>query len=411
MSTQFSIVATKQSPGAEKLELLSRLCAVGIAFSLPISTTMTDVFFVAAVVLNLLAGNWREKIHVVTHTRITLIFLLFFLMFIIGTTYSVVSFHEAFGMASKYDKFLWGALLIPLFLEARWRRYAIYAFALAMIITLVLSYIKFVIRFSWKLDFGAASVFKDHIQTNFLMAFMTYLTAWFAVNNPRYRWPCVVLIIALAINTLFMSQGRSGYFIFVALMALLLWQTLRWRGVFYAIIGAIILVSAAYTFSSSFKGRINEIASDIKLYQQGNPYSSVGRRMSYSHHSLDLVKQHPIIGTGTGSFAYDYANIKPTPEILTVNPHNEYLNIGVQFGLIGIALLLFMFYVHWSDSRKLPQDMRWLTQAVLVAIAFGSLANSWLMDTTEGHFYTFFVALTFASLWEQSKSNSPKLKS
>lgn len=411
MPTQFSIAEFRQSSIAEKLELLSRICAVGIAFSLPISTTMTDVFFVAAVVLNLLAGNWREKFHIITHTRITLVFLLFFLMFIIGITYSVAPHHDAISMASKYDKFLLGAFLIPLFIDARWRRNAIYAFALAMIITLILSYIKFVVKFSWKLDFGAASVFKDHIQTNFLMAFMAYLVAWFAINNPRYRWPCVILLIAVIINTLFLSQGRSGYFVFVALMALLLWQTLRWRGLFYAVVAGLILGIAAYTFSSSFKDRINEIASDVQLYQQGNPFSSVGRRMSYSENSLNLIKAHPIIGTGTGSFAYDYANIQPTPEILTVNPHNEYLNIGVQFGLIGLALLIFMFYVHWSDSRKLPQDMRWLTQAVLVAIAFGSLANSWLMDTTEGHFYTFFVALTFASLWQGRKLNSTAPKS
>lgn len=405
MSTQFSLVE-QRSPFAEKLELLSRLCAIGIAFALPISTTMTDILFVAAVALTILAGSWQEKLHIIIHTRIIFVFLLFFLMFVIGTVYSVAPHHQALDMASKYDKFLLGAFLTPLFVDVRWRRYAIYAFALAMIVTLILSYIKFMIGFSWKFDFGAASVFKDHIQTNFLMAFMAYLTAWFAVNKPRYRWFCVLLILALVINILFLSQGRSGYFVFVALMALLLWQTLRWRGLLYALIGSLILIIAAYSFSPSFKQRINEITSDMQLYHQGNPDSSVGRRMSYTHNSLKLVAQHPIIGTGTGSFAHDYANIKPTPAILTVNPHNEYLNITVQFGLIGLALLIFMFYVHAADSRKLPQDMRWLTQAVLLSIALGSFANSWLMDTTEGHFYTFFVALTFASLWQRDKSTT-----
>ena len=138
-------------------------------------------------------------------------------------------------------------------------------------------------------------------------------------------------------------------------------------------------------------------------YKQGNFATSVGLRLEFYHNSFKLFKEHPWIGTGTGSFAQDYLAVAENKQFATQNPHNEYLNIAVQFGLLGMVILLSLFIVHAWASFRLQGIRQYFAQAVLVSIAVGSLFNSWLMDVTQGCFYVIFTALLFAGLSYKSE--------
>jgi O-antigen ligase len=77
----------------------------------------------------------------------------------------------------------------------------------------------------------------------------------------------------------------------------------------------------------------------------------------------------------------------------TDNPHNEYLFITVQSGLVGgglfIALLLSLLF----HSARLPSPRRYLLQGVVVAMAVGCLMNSFLFDSHQGHFFAIIAAV------------------
>jgi len=184
--------------------------------------------------------------------------------------------------------------------------------------------------------------------------------------------------------------------IFAALVAIFFMQMFRWKGVIIAMIILPLLFLSAYYSSITFKVYVSAIVTDIQAYRQHNEISSVGERYNFSKNSLELIAKRPLLGYGTGSFKYAYTTLKPTPVTLTNNPHNEYMHIGVQFGVLGILLLCFMFGFQFWQSRYLPQDMRFLAQAIILAIAIGSLANSWLLDSVEGNLYVYFIALCFA---------------
>lgn len=126
---------------------------------------------------------------------------------------------------------------------------------------------------------------------------------------------------------------------------------------------------------ANFKERFNLVHSEISQYKQGSFATSVGLRLEFSHNSFELLKKHPWLGTGTGSFAQDYLSVSPHKQFATQNPHNEYLNIAVQFGLLGIVILLTLFFVHAWASFRLQGLHQYFAQAVLVCIAVGSLFN------------------------------------
>ena len=92
----------------------------------------------------------------------------------------------------------------------------------------------------------------------------------------------------------------------------------------------------------------------------------------------------------------------------TRNPHNEYLLIAVQVGLVGLGLLLYLFYRQWRLAKMLPSSLeRSLAHGLLLAIMSGCLFNSLLLDHTEGMLYGWMSGLLYAGLKSNSQNNSP----
>jgi len=383
------------------VQRLTQLLVVLTTFTLPVSTTVTNVLFPLAALLSVFSEPLHEKWLRAKRNPVTLSMLGFFLVYLIGTIYTTAPGTSVLHQLSKASCFLFAVLLIPALQDSRWRRYAIDAFLLSMVITLTLSYIKFFfINDLFHTRFDGSSVFKDHIIQNFFMAFSTFIFAYRWIHKYRFRWVYGVLTLAATYNVFFMSMGRTGYFIFASLLIFTFAYYLRWRGFIYAVTTVALLFSLA-SLSNGFRHRMASASNNIHQYVKGHGYNSLGIRIQSIENAIDLYRQKPLIGHGTGSYATAYAKL-PQEKIKTtgimVNSYNAYLNIAVQFGIPGITLLLLMFFMQWRYSFQLAKDMRYLVQTLLIGMMLGCLANPWLEDTTELHLYVIFIAISFASL-------------
>ena len=107
-----------------------------------------------------------------------------------------------------------------------------------------------------------------------------------------------------------------------------------------------------------------------------------------------------MFGVGTGGFADAFAKqVQGTEVMQTRNPHNEYLMVSAQTGLIGLVFMLYLFYTQWRCAplldRPFTQDAaRGLVLAYLVNCSF----NSALMDHADGLFFAFMTAALYADL-------------
>lgn len=390
-------------------DLASKICAVMVAPAIAISTAATVVLFPLVNVFSLAAGNWREKFNLIVRNPVAIMFLIFYGMFLVGIVYSTASWSDIFIVLRKYDKFLLGIMFFPLFAEERWRNYAINAFMIGISVLLLASYLRAI---GW-LHYGAKEVvemFKHSIEFNFLMAFASYVCLLKITSSKKYRFMWVTFFIIIVHTILFRSVGRSGYFVFIGLMGLFFVQKFSWRGLILAIIGSTVLFGLAFNFSPTFNQRIKAIFSDAKGYSQTSN-TSVGSRMEFVENSVKLVTLHPLLGTGTGSFVKEYA-AGSTDALATRNPHNEYLHVMVQFGFVGLAILLFFFGVPLWYSKFLPENQKYIARGAIVGIMLGCFANSWLLDVTEGHFYAYFIALALAALPEsimRKNTSTPKV--
>ncbi|MFZ0218980.1 MAG: O-antigen ligase family protein [Candidatus Aquirickettsiella sp.] len=402
-----AVLLSSSRPLRNYFQRLSQIFAVLTAFVLPLSTAALMIFFTATVLCCLLAGDCYEKYLILRYNPMALMFILFFALFFFGFSYTSVQWPIAFHTLIKYSKFLLGFFLFSTFRHEKTANIAFFAFLLAATLTLLFSFIKFFSHLDLLHRFVSDSgVFKDHIFTGFLLAFTSYCFAVFAFSIKKsWRYLFILLFLVAAYNVLFINLSRSGYVVLFSLLLLLAWQKFSGKGLFAGLLIAVFLCGGLLFLPANFKERFNLAHSEIIQYKNGSFDTSVGLRLEFYNNSLKLLKEHPWIGTGTGSFAQDYLAVAQDKHFATQNPHNEYLNIAVQFGLLGVVVLLGMFIVHAWTSLRLQGMRQHFAQAILVSIAVGSLFNSWLMDVTQGCFYVFFTALLFAGLPYKSKDN------
>jgi O-antigen ligase len=195
-----------------------------------------------------------------------------------------------------------------------------------------------------------------------------------------------------------MVIGRTGYVVLGLLLGYLVTTYARtWKSYAVAGVAAVALAAAAYSVSGNLQERTGEIVRDLQQWTPGAAdKTSVGQRLEYSLTSLRIIAEHPLTGVGAGSFEQAYAKAT-TSELVTRNPHNDYMMIGAQTGVPGIVLLLALYVLLWRDAAHLGSRLnRDLVRGVVLTLAVGGLFNSLLLDHAEGLFFAWFVALAYA---------------
>ena len=387
-----------------RLDFIRRNVAILIGVSIPISIALSNILIALALLLLLLGEHGKKNIKSVCVNPIVVLAIILFGVQILGMTYTPVPIHEAGDMLNNYRVLL----LIPLFMllfRNEDPRLGVFGFMAAMGVTLLLSYL--VALTGWNIGKGTANnpfIFKSHITQGMLMALATYFLAIHCIRLPRWRWICAIGVLLAVYNIVFMTQGRSGYLALIALILLFFYQLYRYRGLALGAMVVVCLGLLAYASSDIVQKRIHEISTDMAEYQQGDISTSIALRLTFLKSSLTLVAQNPILGAGTGSFAYQYERLlkekgmaNPHSEY-SANPHNEYLTMAVQWGLVGTGLFIYLLYRMWRLSSRLGTDRALAAQAVVVTIAAGCMINSLLLDFTEGHLFAYLTGALYAGL-------------
>jgi hypothetical protein len=134
---------------------------------------------------------------------------------------------------------------------------------------------------------------------------------------------------------------------------------------------------------------------DYRYYKTDEHVTSIGLRLEFWQKSLRFISEAPVIGHGTGSmrglFERAATNQEPKDPVIA-NPHNQTLNIAVQWGMVGVILLYAMWLVHLLLFRG-EGLVAWIGLLVVVQNIFTSLFNSHLFDFHEGWMYVLGVGV------------------
>lgn len=401
-----SIAYGAVSRGAEKA---ARWAAVALGFSIPISVALDSVLALVILLAWLLAFGSPGKAGAIRSNLVAWLSISLFGLYLAGCVYSIGNQEDILNSLGKAARLMFIPLLIVVFQDADTRRRAWYGFIGAMLVTLALSYLLWLgLLHQGELIKGDAAnpvIFKLHITHNLFMAFTAFACAVQAryAGTTRRRSIWAVLALLAAFNVLFMVQGRTGYLVLLALLVYLGIAWLRWRGVAVALAAIGVLAALAYALpSSSLHQRAALAFHEFSASQSGavaDPGSSIGLRMEFYRNTLEIVRQHPLLGVGTGGFRQAYAEqVRDTGRMATHNPHNEYLMVAAQLGLVGLLLLFVLFAVQWHAAARLPSVReQMLARGMVLSVVVASAVSSTLIDHAEGWFYVWMSGLLFAA--------------
>ncbi|MCX7174781.1 MAG: O-antigen ligase family protein [Proteobacteria bacterium] len=386
--------------------------AILLGFAIPISTAASNTLLAMVVVLFVVSGDYRYKFRTIADNPVSLAILLFCAVTALGCAYGLGSATDKLHYLGKYLTLLLVPLLLPLFANRVDRLRALVAFGAAMLLTLALSYS---IRFDWlpagiralvdsrdPVMWGAGNpvVFKLHITHGFLMAIAAFLLMIAArqVSRPRLRWTCMAFSFLAACNVLLMVKGRTGFVVLAVLGTYLVFRRFGRKGIIIAALGFALMVSAAYQWSSSFHARMQETISEAGAWREGKgDQTATGLRLDYYSNTLAIIRDQPWLGVGTGGFERAYGErIQNTQMLPSNNPHNQYLLIAAQLGLVGLAALIFLYLTYWRQAGGLTPSFQQIAHGVLLAMLVGNLFNSFMLDFTERIFFAWISGVLFA---------------
>jgi O-antigen ligase len=313
-----------------------------------------------------------------------------------AVSYSPVPLNDSLSFFKKYRELLFFAMVVSLFKNnANAAELAESSFVAGCIVLLVVSYAIFFSLIPSE-RFGHSVVY--HITHSLFMAVLAFWSLQRSFDSQQYRYLWLALFLLATINLLYIAPGRTGMLIYFTLIILTFFQRLSWRKSLAAMIVAALVVGITFFTSSNFSTRVKEAVDEIKSYQAESSRTSLGMRFDWWLNSVELIKEKPAFGHGTGSFkAVQTALISGSDTQITDNPHNEYLLIGVQTGLFGLLLFLALLVTQFFASFQLDPQRRYILQGVVVAMAVGCLRNSFLFDSHPGHFYGILSAILMRS--------------
>ena len=206
------------------------------------------------------------------------------------------------------------------------------------------------------------------------------------------------LLAAGFIGTMtFIVASRSAMVTMPIMLAAVALLHMRLRTTLIIVGSMAALVGVLWMTTTDVRWSPKRLLRDYQLYKTQESVTSIGLRLEFWKKSLRFFSEAPVIGHVTGSLrplferaAADY--VDPAQKGIISNPHNQTLNIAVQWGTVGVILLYAMWLVHLLLFRG-QGFVAWIGLLVVVQNMSTSLFNSHLFDFHEGWMYVLGVGV------------------
>ena len=197
---------------------------------------------------------------------------------------------------------------------------------------------------------------------DFANLLVLFIPALFFMAKQQWqdRWVSVVFMAGCicSVAALFLTQTRGAWLSLcvMVLISALIAKEYR-RQIFKIIAVGLTGIVLMFAMSASFYARVNSI------FDPNN--SSNKERIMIYESSINMIKDYPVAGVGLDNFKPVYNEIYVNPESrlgprfnkVTIHPHNNFLMIATEGGLIGFlayvvlyASLLYLLYKKLKDG-------------------------------------------------------------
>ena len=381
----------------------SDIVAVLIALSLPWSTSLVGIFGVVFVLTMAPTIEWRAFLDSLRRPVSALPIALFALA-VVGTLWSDAPWGARFYAIGPLAKLLVLPLLVYHFERSARGMWVFTAFLISCVLMMLMSWLVLLYPgLAHKQIKAERGIFvKNYIDQSQEFALCAIVLAYPLVTLLRNgkTWQALLLAAIAAsfvLNMAFVIVSRTAMVTLPVMLAVFALLHLK-RRTSLMIFGAMIVVAGlAWTVSPQLRQTADTFVSDYQVYKSTNAKTSIGLRLEYWRKSLIFFVEAPVIGHGTGATngLFERAAVGTddfAAGVVINNPHNQTLNVAVQWGCVGIVVLYALWLVHLLLFRG-EGLVAWIGLMVVLQNIFSSLFNSHLFDFHEGWMYVLGVGV------------------
>jgi len=423
-------------------------------FFLPISPSISSIIIFLLFLLFFFSKNKISRIKKVFKQDISKEIILFFLFIIISSLW-FKKFNDIIDLNSSFIYELnkiWLLLICPfLFLfnfENKIKKRAKNAFILGLLTTALFSFINYIFpyqNFLFKTghynDKFYLQGFIDHSDLSIFFCFGIFLVLNEMIKRNKINYKLCALII-IFITFLLNSYGRTGIICFLILFPLFIYLKYSWnKNLLIIKFFTLLILILSFIFSESLSTRFSNTITELndiiygvsieeKIYRHamymakkdpskksiefweerilneknkdGEPIwlnhvknsnnhkkTSIGKRIYLWKNYVQEISNHKILGHGLGS-----VNDLKKQTSISLNPHNYYLFILKEGGIIGLLLLVNIFY---SMIKKYINNREKVLKIIFpLLLLFALFINDYLFIYNTLAFFGFFSFIIYS---------------
>lgn len=390
-----------------------------LAFLAPLSWKMSRFLIILIILSKLLQFDYNKFFKHIKLSKALMVLLVFLSYQFITLFWTQSTYQEAHDFIRGY--LLW--LAIPVLastLNLKQIKKIITVFLIGMSISEIIAYGMY-FGF-WTIDGRGAdypSPFMHHTSYSIFMAFtaIILLNRLYANSYNLKEKLFMGIFFLTVVGNLFISQGRIGQLTLAItiIIAGVLHFKFRVKTLLVSMLIVVSLFSLAYQASPMFQDRVKMANHDIQKIKEGNFNSSWGIRVAYIVLGSHIIKENPVFGVGLEDTKDEgLSALKGNPynfeqEVIdfmeiSFHFHNQYLMTALQGGIIGLILLLAMFYF----LLKLPISNPGLKRLNILFVSvfiIASVSDPFIMYEQTRVLFILFSSLFIAASLQKQKAD------
>ena len=319
----------------------------------------------------------------------------------------------------KINKFYLLPILFFAFIRAEYFKYYVLAFILGAIVNFIWTYLMF---FNI-IDNHYSNLIIYQSEHAFLI-FLTIISLFYRLvkyeDKLVYKILIIFIILLLSSNVFFFLFTQVVSYVIVLFVAFiyLYRKDIVKILIFSLTFLSIFLIGINFLFPTVKYQLLHELDGVQKAIQKQDFTNSMSARLGVAYYSLQVIEDSPIFGYGTGDHAYEVKKAINNSELKNIDSksydiligtlitgkhvtlHNTFLQVLVQYGIIGLLIFLNIFYQILKFTRG-ETNIYSLLIVSSVTIAFLQFLSGW--DFQFGNLAQIFIITICLLILSQSK--------
>ena len=392
-----------------KIEIHSKIhyvLALLIALTLPFAK-FTPLFIGLLFINWLVEGALLAKTQVLLKNKFALIFILLYVVHLVGLLYTSNLDSGFFDIEVKLSLLIFPLIIVSKPFSKKQTSYIFIAFIIGLIYA---SFYMLSRAFSIYFITGENAFFyqdlASHIHTSYISMYLNVAIVWLIINVIKEKSggksisnvASSVIIIFFTILIVLLSAKSGLLTLGLIVVGLIVYFLFYKKKYLFGLIGILLIIIGFFsikTMAPKVMFRVDNFIGAITSKNDSETIETTSLRMLIWESSNQIIKNNFLIGVGTGD-AKDALNKEYENNYIdnalkhNFNAHNEFYQVFIALGLIGIVLLCVSLFYPLIGAYKFKD---YLYAAFLLIIILNFCSESMLETKAGVMFYAFFNSL------------------